>query len=531
MLFRTAADSRPFHLGTYPLEALPRDAALAQAEAARPTLDAPAPGPAPEGPLAKTARHYRGLFAALAQGEVAPKKAPVPDDLERRAIDIKGFGYFMDAAQVGICAMPESAWLVGAEPAEHGVAVVVLVEHGRLPEPGNLARDWLGPAVEEIADMRAAEIAVCVARHIRQMGFAALAHCVGASQADIERLAVLAGVTVRDGGTLRNPFISGGFALAVVTTAYELATDQPLAPEAAPKGMAYWRGINGAMSGRERTRRAKRATHLGPYPMEDVKRVDRPTTLIIDDEVPRVPKRAAFFDRALRGDLGEKSTRERNRFAFKQPHAAAMMAPMRAMVPIQGGQHDADADTSCYGDASANARAIKSLGYHMGADFVGICEVPRYAWFSHGQDGEPIEPYHKYAVVMLIDQGYDTMEGASGDDWISGAQSMRAYLRGGEIAGVMADTMRQLGFPARSQTNVASDVLHIPLLLWAGLGEMSRLHRAAHEVRGPHHRHAAGDRQTDRLWPAVLLQQLFEVRPRVPLRRDPLGRQGDVQRL
>ena len=194
MLFRTAADSRPFHLGTYPLESLPRDAALAQAETGRPALDAPVPGPAPEGPLAKTARHYRGLFAALAQGEVAPKKAPVPDDLERRAIDIKGFGYFMDAAQVGICAMPEGAWLNGAEPADHGFAVVVLVEHGRLPEPGNLARDWLGPAVEEIADMRAAEIAVCVARHIRQMGFAALAHCVGESQADIERLAVLAGV-------------------------------------------------------------------------------------------------------------------------------------------------------------------------------------------------------------------------------------------------------------------------------------------------------------------------------------------------
>ncbi|MCB1810881.1 MAG: Fe-S protein, partial [Candidatus Competibacteraceae bacterium] len=76
---------------------------------------------------------------------------------------------------------------------------------------------------------------------------------------------------------------------------------------------------------------------------------------------------------------------------------------------------------------------------------------------------------------MLIDQGYDTMEGASGDDWISGAQSMRAYLRGAEIAGIMADLLRGLGFPARAQTNADSDVLHIPLLLWAGLGELSRI--------------------------------------------------------
>ena len=87
----------------------------------------------------------------------------------------------------------------------------------------------------------------------------------------------------------------------------------------------------------------------------------------------------------------------------------------------------------------------------------------------------PIEPYHRYAVVMLIDQGYDTMEGASGDDWISGAQSMRGYLRGAEIAGVMSEFLRAKGYPARAQTNADSDVLHIPLILWAGLGELSRI--------------------------------------------------------
>ena len=76
---------------------------------------------------------------------------------------------------------------------------------------------------------------------------------------------------------------------------------------------------------------------------------------------------------------------------------------------------------------------------------------------------------------MLIDQGYDTMEGASGDDWASGPQSMRAYLRGAEIAGVMADFLRKKGFAARSQTNADSDVLQLPLVLLAGLGELSRI--------------------------------------------------------
>lgn len=52
---------------------------------------------------------------------------------------------------------------------------------------------------------------------------------------------------------------------------------------------------------------------------------------------------------------------------------------------------------------------------------------------------------------------------------------MRGYLRGAEIAGVMASQLRELGFPARAQTNADSDVLQIPLVLWAGLGELSRI--------------------------------------------------------
>ncbi|MDH3743319.1 MAG: hypothetical protein OER56_17140, partial [Hyphomicrobiales bacterium] len=51
----------------------------------------------------------------------------------------------------------------------------------------------------------------------------------------------------------------------------------------------------------------------------------------------------------------------------------------------------------------------------------------------------------------------------------------RVYLRGAEIAGVMAEFLRSKGIPARPQANADSDVLHIPLVLWAGLGELSRI--------------------------------------------------------
>ncbi|MCW5773298.1 MAG: hypothetical protein KIT16_16780, partial [Rhodospirillaceae bacterium] len=440
----------------------------------------PSPGPAPEppqaaGPLAAALRHYRGLFAGLAEEEAAPQQAPVPDDLDRRAVDIKGLGYFMNASQMGICRIPARAWCAGAAADPHAYAVVVLVEYGRVPEPENLAHGWVAPAAHEAAAMRATEIAVCIARHIRIMGFAARADVPGAIKLDHARLAVLAGLALRNGKTIANPYVGEGFALAVVSTDYALGCDRPLAASAADaKGFAYWRGINGATSGRERRRRAKRPSHESRFPMETVKRVDRPTTLILDDEVPRVPKRAAFFERALQGDLGDKAKTERSRFSFKHPTSWAQLGMIRSLVRHQDGPVAA-ADTSRYADPAANARALKSLSYFLGSDLTGICEIPRYAWYSHNTDGAPIEPYHRFAVVMLIDQEFDTMEGASGDDWISGAQSMRGYLRGAEIAGIMGETLRSLGFSARAQTNAISDVLHIPLVLWAGLGELSRI--------------------------------------------------------
>jgi len=475
MFFHPRSKDRPFDLGPFPLETLPRDDAVATAEAARPPLENERIDE-PTGALGEAAKLYRGVFARFLDGEVAPAEAPVPDDLGRRAVDIRGGAYFMDADHAGICGIPDNAWLANKRIDGHGFAVAILVATGRMPEAGNPARDWIGGDARVLADLRAAEIAFCVAGHIRNMGFSARAHIAGDSGVDRDRLAVLAGVALRDGERLVNPYFGGDFAVAIVTTSYALKTDRPLAASAMgkAKGLGYWLGVNGARSGRERNRRAKRPSHLSAYPMETVKRVDRPTTLILDDEVPRVPKRAAFFQRALHGDLGQKAQAERSRFAFKTPFAHALLSAIRALVPMQDGKLG-EAEPGFGADPAENALAIKSLSYAFGSDLTGICEIPRYAWYSHKEDGTEIVPYHRYAIVMLIDQGYDTMEGASGDDWVSGAQSMRAYLRGAEIAGVMAEFLRSKGVPSRPQTNADSDVLQLPLVLWAGLGELSRI--------------------------------------------------------
>ena len=480
MFIHARSKNRPFHLGRFPLETLPTDAGIAAWETDRPAMAAPSTGAAADGhknPLTRAADHYRELFARFADGPVAPGLAAVPDDLAPRTADIKGAATFLDSAQTGICRIPGNAWYAGGDRPAHEFAIVIMVERPRVPEADNLACEWVQGARDAVADMRAAEIAVCLAGHIRTMGFAARAHCAGLGQIDAERLAVLAGLAVRDeNDRIVNPYLGADFTLAVVSTVYALATDTPLHADALKaKGLAYWLGVNGAQSGRERNRQASRASHLSRFPMETVKRVARPTTLILDDEVPRVPKRAAFFQRALHNDLGDKAKAERTRFAFKTPLSFSMLQVIRSLVPFQGGEVAPRADTDRYRDRAANARAIKALSYALGSDLTGICEAPRYAWFSHKEDGSELHPYHRNAVVMLIDQGFDTMEGASGDDWISGSQSMRGYLRGAVIAGIMAEMLREYGFSARSQTNADSDVLHIPLILWAGLGELSRI--------------------------------------------------------
>ena len=94
--------------------------------------------------------------------------------------------------------------------------------------------------------------------------------------------------------------------------------------------------------------------------------------------------------------------------------------------------------------------------------------VPDWAYYSHDAGGNPLEAYHDNGVSLLLDQGHETMEGASGDDWISVAQSMRAYLRFSLLGGVVGEQIRRLGFSARVHSVLDGDVLQPPLLLLSG---------------------------------------------------------------
>lgn len=218
----------------------------------------------------------------------------------------------------------------------------------------------------------------------------------------------------------------------------------------------------------------KRPMHLGKLPMEQIKRVNIPTTKINTDEVPRVPQRASFFKRAEFGDLGPKVQQERLRMTSKYPLNRSIADVLRKLIPLQEGEANVE-QAPIPKDPEELSKHIKSLCYFLDADVVGICEIPEYAWYSHDLKGNSIKPQHKYGIVLLIDTGFETLAASSGDDWISGSQSYRAYQKGALIACNIASYIRQLGYETRAHTSQDSLVLHTPLILLAGLGELSRI--------------------------------------------------------
>ena len=129
---------------------------------------------------------------------------------------------------------------------------------------------------------------------------------------------------------------------------------------------------------------------VDPYPVEILKRVDRPTTLVREDEVRRVDERESGFNRASRGDFGAYLQKERSRFVMKHPLSGALGQMQLNLVRYVDGEH-APRKAPIPEDPALLARHIKETAYFLRADMVGICELPPYAVYSHSmQAGEPV---------------------------------------------------------------------------------------------------------------------------------------------
>jgi len=217
-----------------------------------------------------------------------------------------------------------------------------------------------------------------------------------------------------------------------------------------------------------------------PYPVHKLQRVDHPTTVIKAGEIQRVRERDGGFARARLGEFGPVFQREVKRFVPKHPLSGSQSWMMQKMIPLVDGMVAASR-APLPNDPETITRHIKETAYFLRADLVGVCELPPYAVYTHKFDlanpaeDTPIELSHKYAIAILIDQDWKTAEAFTGSDWISNAMSMLAYSNSGFIAIILAQYIRRLGYPARAHYASNYQVVLPPILLQAGLGEMSRI--------------------------------------------------------
>ncbi len=516
-LFSSA--KRAPHLGPYPMERLVRGHL--------PDLDDVLPMEQlsfarPDDPLSilHAMREYQATMDALRDGLVNKTQARCPSDPNDRARHLKAFGFFCDAAMVGVGPLDSRALLatpfrnpdidrlaqeleskqvktlasgidmimadlrdsMQAPPStivDHENVLVFLYDMPRDPRPDEPGCDWIQDAQAHRAALRASETAVVIANYIRLLGHDAKAHTATSSDIDLNLATVLSGLAHVEDGAVQNPFLGARFGVAAVTTSFDLAHDAPLAPQAmqglrATDGLAWRFGVGTGTSKRNRDPFAKRDFALGPHPFETLKRVPKPTTYIDEARVARVPKRADMFARAQFGDMGKavQQAAAGGYYARKSAPSMAQRRMLGAFTLFQDGPAAASKTTSTPEENAAN---VKAASYFLGVDAVGLSRCPDWAWYSHDAAGAPLDPPHDQAISMIIDQGFETMEGASGDDWISVAQSMRAYLRFSLLGGVLASHIRRLGFKAKAHTVMDGEVLQPPLLLLSGLGEVSRI--------------------------------------------------------
>ena len=507
---------RPVHLGPYPLERLTRQDPTPELSALPPMQALSFDDANPES-IKHAMAPYMAMFDLVREGAVNALPAEVSADPVERAQHLKAAGYYFDASMMGVCALPPAALLaqplrnarvaaladdlaasqprsfaagmdmiladvLDAARIEHGPiaahthAIVILIEYPRDPRADEIGCEWIQAAQAQRAALLGAQTAVLLASYLRMLGFEARSHSATCSEVDLQRLAVCSGLALTDGS---NPYIGSRYGLAAVTTNFEINPDLPLAAQQQrikSHGPAWWLGKGTLKGAFHREAYARRDFRLGAFPFETLKRQDQPTTFIDHDRVPRFPKRADFFARALFGDLG-KAVQDQTRnahYVMKSPIGACARRALGALLLLQFGDARGPVAAST-ADPERNADNIKATAYFLGIDAAGLCAVPEWAWYSHDAGGNALPAYHANAVNLLLDQGHETMEGASGDDWISVAQSMRAYLRFSTLGGVVGEQIRRLGFSARVHSVLDGDVLQPPLLLLSGLGEVSRI--------------------------------------------------------
>jgi len=218
----------------------------------------------------------------------------------------------------------------------------------------------------------------------------------------------------------------------------------------------------------------KENKQLGPFPIEKLRRVDKPTNLITD-KVQRIDQRQTPTGKASRGEYGKAVLEGNKRLQERDPVSEAIIEVNKHLGAIKRSDIAAVKAPISH-DPELLSRHIKQFGYFLKADVMGICELPPTAVYSHDRNGNPIDLKYKYAVMIVARKDYPTINASQGYDYAADALSMQAYQQSSLIAETISNYIRRLGYPALPQSMAAGYKVQIPpLLIQAGIGEVSRV--------------------------------------------------------
>jgi epoxyqueuosine reductase len=124
------------------------------------------------------------------------------------------------------------------------------------------------------------------------------------------------------------------------------------------------------------------------------------------------------------------------------------------------------------------AQQLKAKALELGADIVGVCEI------------EPSDVYRgrvvteKYAIAVGQRMRWREFQVVPSQE--SAIECLRVYFTLGETVIQLAEHVRSLGYPCTVEHPIGdSDLLHVPIGLKAGFGELGRHGSIIHPKLGP----------------------------------------------
>ena len=118
-------------------------------------------------------------------------------------------------------------------------------------------------------------------------------------------------------------------------------------------------------------------------------------------------------------------------------------------------------------DPGAMAAEIKERAAKLGAELVGVTRLVDDALY------EGVELAYEYAIVVGLSMDREAMAQVPQDP--AASEVMRVYKEVSRIAIRLSQQIRRMGWPALAYGNPNStDILHIPLAVNAGLGELGK---------------------------------------------------------